>query len=70
MTKYIIVCGGVISGIGKGVIGTNQTLDMYCLINFYLSLFNRSAVENYRIKGHRNQNRSLHEHRCGDHASN
>jgi len=22
MTKYIIVCGGVVSGIGKGVIGT------------------------------------------------
>jgi CTP synthase len=70
MTKYIIVCGGVISGIGKGVIGTNPTPDMYCLINFCLSLFNWSAVENDRIEGHRHQNRSLHEHRCRDHAPN
>jgi len=24
MTKYIVVCGGVVSGIGKGVIGMNH----------------------------------------------
>jgi hypothetical protein len=27
MTKYILVSGGVVSGIGKGVIGTTQRFD-------------------------------------------
>ena len=54
MTKYIIVSGGVVSGIGKGVIG----LCLYACLRspefetLAYSLVHWSAVEDDRTEGH------------------
>lgn len=65
MTKYILVSGGVVSGIGKGVIGTTcQTIPFSPIVQAISSILHRSFVENDRLEGHCYQNRPVHEHRC------
>lgn len=63
MTKYIIVSGGVVSGIGKGVIGLYlqaylRNADFETLA---YSLVHWSLVEDDRVESHGYQNRSVHE---------
>lgn len=72
MTKYILVSGGVVSGIGKGVIGMHQQItSLYRHIVFKIipSLFNRLAPENDRFESHCYQDRPLYEHRCWNYAT-
>lgn len=55
--KYIIVSGGVVSGIGKGVIGTLQLRELFTRAHFdYRSLFDRFAAKDDRVEGHGDKN--------------
>jgi hypothetical protein len=71
MTKYIIVSGGVVSGIGKGVIGL--CLQAYLRNPEFetptYSFVHWSSVEDDRVEGHGYQNRSVHECRCRNHEA-
>ncbi|KAI0042792.1 hypothetical protein FA95DRAFT_531227, partial [Auriscalpium vulgare] len=70
MTEYVAVSGGVVSGIGKGVIGTPCPRSSSCTVQpVPTSLFDRSAAQGDRSQGHYDQNRPLHERRCGHDAS-
>lgn len=70
MTKYILVSGGVVSGIGKGVIGTLLPVaSLRSCSSTRCSLLDRLAAQDDRPQGHRNQDRPIHEHRCGYHAA-
>lgn len=71
MTKYIIVSGGVVSGIGKGVIGlcTKAYLRSPEFEALAYSLVYRSSVEDDRTEGHCHQNRSVHECRRRNHEA-
>ena len=65
MTKYILVSGGVVSGIGKGVIGgfpSPCTLNLNLKCDRYYSFVYRPIIENGRFEGHFYQNRSIYEH--------
>lgn len=63
MTKYILVSGGVVSGIGKGVIGVLFYSSLFAAAD-NSSLIDRPIVEDNGIESHRYQDRSVHEHRC------
>lgn len=65
MTKYILVSGGVVSGIGKGIIGafdSSKNRPPY-LCHRALSLFDWPTVEDRWPQGHCYQDRSLYEYR-------
>lgn len=78
--KYILVSGGVISGIGKGVIGqyklshllpTLPSSKASCVLSFVTvrSVFDWVAAQNSRLQCHRDQDRPVHEHRCWYHVA-
>ena len=71
MTKYIIVSGGVVSGIGKGVIGLylQAYLRNADLETPAYSFVHWSPVEDDRVESHGHQNRSVHERRCRNHEA-
>jgi hypothetical protein len=65
MTKFILVSGGVISGIGKGVIGNEASHEKSVLFPNFTPIF--SVVdwitpEDRRAESHCYQDRSVHEH--------
>ena len=63
MTKYIIVSGGVVSGIGKGVIGMCP-VHYLCNPEYETPAYSFvywSPVEDDRVEGHVYQNRSVYE---------
>jgi CTP synthase (UTP-ammonia lyase) len=58
MTKYILVSGGVVSGIGKGVIGTPApSIPFQVLLNISgtISLIDWLASQDARLESHSHQ---------------
>ena len=60
---------GVISGIGKGIIGMDPSFSASTGLTDCVSLFHRSVVEDDRFKGLVDQGRPLHERRCWDYGT-
>ena len=73
MTKYILVSGGVVSGIGKGVIGAQHDYPsfhpQYKCSSPPSSLLHGLAPQDHRLESHRHQNRPIHEYRCWHHEA-
>jgi len=69
MTKYILVSGGVVSGIGKGVIGVVFCffIEIHVALNpVFFSVVNRIVIEDHRPQSDCYQDRPLYEYRCWD----
>jgi hypothetical protein len=52
--KYILVSGGVISGIGKGVIGMPGVFELF-IVKWRSSLLDGAPLEDHWIEGYSNQ---------------
>ena len=68
--KFLVdISLGVISGIGKGIIGMDSSLSISKPLMMLASLVHRSLIEDYWFESFVDQSRPIHECRCGHHGA-